>query len=41
VLPHAAALTDVRSAAAIVAANLRAFRAGTMPTPQVDRARGY
>jgi glyoxylate/hydroxypyruvate reductase A len=41
VLPHAAAMTDVRSAAAIVAANVRAWRGGTLPGPRVDRARGY
>jgi glyoxylate/hydroxypyruvate reductase A len=41
VLPHAAAMTDARSAAAIVAANVRAWRRGTMPGPRVDRARGY
>jgi len=41
VLPHAAALTDPRSAAAIVAANVRALRAGQSPRNLVDRARGY
>jgi glyoxylate/hydroxypyruvate reductase A len=44
VLPHAAALTDERSAAAVVAANLAAWRAGQPPQELpgwVDRARGY
>ena len=41
VLPHAAALTDPRSAARIVAANVESFRAGRMPGPLVDRSRGY
>jgi glyoxylate/hydroxypyruvate reductase len=41
VLPHAAALTDPRSAAAVVAANVRALRAGRALAHLVDRARGY
>lgn len=41
VLPHAAALTDERSAAAIAAANLRAVARGEPPAHLVDRARGY
>ena len=41
VLPHAAALTDERSAAAVVAHNLRALAAGRAPAHLVDRARGY
>jgi len=44
VLPHAAALTDERSAAAVVAANLAAWRAGRAPQDLagwVDRQRGY
>lgn len=41
VLPHVAALTDPRSAAAIVAANLRAWRAGKPVGPLVDLVRGY
>jgi glyoxylate/hydroxypyruvate reductase A len=41
VLPHVAALTDERSAAAVVANNLRALRLGQTPAHQVDRARGY
>jgi glyoxylate/hydroxypyruvate reductase A len=41
VLPHAAAMTDPRSAVAVVAANVRAWRSGRMPAPLVDRARGY
>ena len=41
VLPHAAAMTDARSAAAIVAHNVAAFRRGEMPGPLVDRAKGY
>jgi glyoxylate/hydroxypyruvate reductase A len=40
-LPHAAALTDPRSAAAVVAANLRALRAGTPLAHTVDPSRGY
>jgi glyoxylate/hydroxypyruvate reductase A len=41
VLPHMAALTDERSAAAVVAANLRALAAGEPIAHRVDRARGY
>lgn len=41
VLPHAAAATDERSAAAVVAANLRALHAGQPLQHLVDRARGY
>lgn len=41
VLPHTAAQTDARSAAAIVAANLRAWRAGRRPEHLVERERGY
>ena len=41
VLPHVAALTDVRSAAQVVVANLRALREGTALLHLVDRARGY
>lgn len=41
VLPHAAALTDPRSAAQVVAANVRALRAGRPLAHLVDRARGY
>ena len=40
-LPHAAALTDHRSAAAVVAANLRALLDGRPIAHVVDRARGY
>lgn len=40
-LPHAAALTDPRSAAQVVAANLRALREGRPPAHLVDRERGY
>ena len=40
-LPHAAALTDARSAAAVVAANLRALRDGRSVQHLVDRSRGY
>ncbi len=40
-LPHVAALTDMRSAAQVVAANLRAVRDGTALAHRVDRARGY
>lgn len=41
VLPHAAAATDARSAAAVVAANLRAARDGGALLHRVDPARGY
>lgn len=41
VLPHAAAQTDPRSAASVVAANVRALRAGRPLAHQVDRERGY
>jgi glyoxylate/hydroxypyruvate reductase len=41
VLPHAAALTDPRSAAQLVAANVRALFDGQPIAHVVDRARGY
>ena len=41
VLPHAAALTDARSAAAVVATNLRALRDGRPLMFVVDRQRSY
>ena len=41
VLPHAAAATDPRSAAAVVAANLRALRDGAAIVHLVDRRRAY
>lgn len=41
VLPHVAALTDPRSAAAVVAANVRAWAAGETLNHRVNRARGY
>jgi glyoxylate/hydroxypyruvate reductase len=41
VLPHAAALTDERSAADVVARNLAAWQAGTPFVGLVQRARGY
>ena len=41
VLPHAAAQTDPRSAAAVVAANLRALRAGEPLMHLVNPERGY
>lgn len=41
VLPHVAALTDARSAAAMVAANLRALREGQPLRGLVERERGY
>lgn len=41
VLPHAAAQTDARSAAAVAATNVRRLRAGEAPQNRVDRARGY
>jgi len=41
VLPHAAALTDPRSAARLVAANVQALVEGRAIAFQVDRTRGY
>jgi glyoxylate/hydroxypyruvate reductase A len=41
VWPHAAAQTDMRSAAAVVAANVEAVRRGESPQHLVDRGRGY
>jgi glyoxylate/hydroxypyruvate reductase len=41
VLPHAAALTDERSAAQVVAKNLRALREGAPLAHRVSRQRGY
>lgn len=41
VLPHVAAQTDPRSAAAVAAANVRALRAGQPLRNLVDRRRGY
>jgi glyoxylate/hydroxypyruvate reductase A len=41
VFPHVAAPTDPDSAAAIAAANIRAFRTGGAIAGLVDRARGY
>lgn len=41
VLPHVAAATDERSAAAVVAANLQALAEGRPPARGVDRQRGY
>ena len=41
VLPHVAALTDACSAAAVVAANVRALREGRALAHLVDRQRGY
>jgi glyoxylate/hydroxypyruvate reductase A len=40
-LPHVAAQTDCRSAAAVVAANLRALRDGRPISHRVERDRGY
>ncbi|WP_374675516.1 2-hydroxyacid dehydrogenase [Ideonella sp.] len=41
VLPHAAALTDPRTAAGVVAANVHACRAGRPLAHRVERSRGY
>ncbi|WP_457331066.1 2-hydroxyacid dehydrogenase [Rhizobacter sp. P5_C2] len=41
VLPHVAAQTDPRSAAQVVAANIRALRSGQPLQHLVDRTRGY
>ncbi|NML16301.1 2-hydroxyacid dehydrogenase [Azohydromonas caseinilytica] len=40
-LPHAAALTDARSAAVIAAGNVRAVMAGETPAHRVEFTRGY
>ena len=40
-LPHAAALTDARSAAQVVARNIAALKAGAQLAHLVDRLRGY
>ncbi|MBZ8140229.1 glyoxylate/hydroxypyruvate reductase A [Rubrivivax gelatinosus] len=40
-LPHAAAVTDARSASRVAAANLRAWRDGRPVAHLVDRGRGY
>ncbi len=41
VLPHAAAFTDPRSAAAVAMANVQAALRGEMPAHLVERGRGY
>jgi glyoxylate/hydroxypyruvate reductase A len=41
VLPHIGALTDARSAAALVAANVQALSNGQPIAHLIDRARGY
>ena len=41
VLPHVSGPTDMDSAAATVAANLRAYRRTGQPPDGVDAARGY
>jgi glyoxylate/hydroxypyruvate reductase A len=41
VWPHVAALTDLRSAVAVVAANVEAVRRGAAAAHVVDRGRGY
>jgi glyoxylate/hydroxypyruvate reductase A len=41
VLPHVAALTDARSAAALVASNVHALAGGQPIAHLIDRARGY
>ncbi len=41
VLPHAAALTDLRSAAAVAAGNIRAWFTAQPIAHLVERARGY
>ncbi|WP_066330647.1 2-hydroxyacid dehydrogenase [Azohydromonas lata] len=41
VLPHAAALTDARSAAEVAAQNVRAVLAGELPLHRVESGRGY
>ena len=41
VLPHAAASTDPRSAAAVAVTNLRALREGRPVQHLVDRLKGY
>lgn len=41
VVPHIAAITQVKTAARTLAANVRALLAGRAPAHEVDRARGY
>lgn len=41
VVPHIAAVTQVKTASRTLAANVRAMLAGRAPSHQVDRARGY
>jgi glyoxylate/hydroxypyruvate reductase A len=41
ITPHVASATPPESAAAVIAANVRAMRAGKAPAPIVDFARGY
>lgn len=41
VVPHIAAVTQVRTAARTLAANVRAMLAGRAPAHEVDRTRGY
>jgi glyoxylate/hydroxypyruvate reductase len=41
VLPHVSGPTDLDSAAATVAANLRAYRRSGQPPAGIDPARGY
>ena len=41
VLPHVAALTDARSAAALVASNVQALADGQPVAHLIDRSRGY
>ncbi len=39
--PHISGMTQVRSAAKLIAANVERLRAGEAPFPQLDRSRGY
>jgi len=39
--PHISGMTQVRSAAKIIAANIKRLRAGDPPFPMLDRTRGY
>jgi len=39
--PHISGMTQVRSAATLIAANVALLRAGEQPGPMLDRARGY
>jgi glyoxylate/hydroxypyruvate reductase A len=39
--PHISGMTQVRSAAKLIAENVRRLRSGEAPFPVLDRTRGY